>query len=139
MEVEVDTRLGRVRATRGWGGFGVGKLVSPALARSQALGGILQATSYALYEERHLAPGRGYALTGGLEDYRVMGISDVPELEVHFHEHGYDRVPERSVGLGELVTVAPAAAIGNAVFHATGWRPRQLPLRPDRVLKGLRA
>ena len=139
MEVEVDTRLGKVRATRGWGGFGVGRLVSPTLARSQALGGILQATSYALYEERRLAPGRGYALTAGLEDYRILGIGDMPELHVHFHERGYETVPQRSVGLGEIVTVAPAAAIGNAVFHATGWRPHELPLRPDRVLKGLRA
>ena len=139
VEVEIDTRLGKTRATAAWGGFSVGKIVSPVLARNQAMGGILQALSYALYEERRLAPERGYALTAGLEDYRILGIGDVPEMHLHFHEGGYDKVPERSTGLGEIVTVAPAAALGNAVFNATGWRPKALPLRPDRVLQGLSA
>jgi len=137
VEVEVDTRLGKTRATQAWGGFSVGKLVAPEVARSQASGGIVQALSYALYEERRLAPRRGYALTGGLEDYRIMGIGDTPRVHLHFHEAGYDNVPQGSTGIGEIVTVAPAAALGNAVFNATGWRPSQLPLRPDRVLKGL--
>ncbi|MEM6289721.1 MAG: molybdopterin-dependent oxidoreductase [Myxococcota bacterium] len=138
MQVEVDTRLGRTRAVEGWGGIAVGKLVSPTLARSQIAGGILQATSYALYEERRLEPMQGYLLSGGLEDYRVMGLGDAPALNIHVHERGYEKVPQRSTGIGELVTLAPAPAIGNAMFHATGWRPHDLPLRPDRVLKGLR-
>jgi xanthine dehydrogenase YagR molybdenum-binding subunit len=46
-------------------------------------------------------------------------------------------VPGHNVGLGELVTLTPAAAIANAVFHATKWRPNALPIRPDRVLEGL--
>lgn len=139
VEVEVDTRLGRLRVLRAWGGFGVGRIVSPALARSQAQGGIIQGISYALYEERRLDPRRGFLLSGGLEDYRIMGIGDLPEIHVHFDETGYEKIRGRSVGLGELVTLAPAAAIGNAVFHATGWRPHELPLRPDRVLQGVRA
>ncbi len=138
VEIEVDTRLGKTRATQAWGGFGVGKIVSPTLARSQAAGGILQAISYTLYEERRLDPNRGFLLTGGLEDYRVMGIGDVPQLHVHFQEKGYDNIPQRSAGLGEIVTLAPPAAIGNAMFNATGWRPHDLPLHPERVLKGLR-
>lgn len=138
-EVEVDTRLGRVRPTRMWAGFGVGNIVSPTLARSQATGGILQAISYALYEERRLDPKHGFLLSAGLEDYRIMGISDAPPIEVFFAEDGYDRVRGRSVGLAEIVTLAPPAALGNAVFNATGWRPKQLPMRPDRVLKGLEA
>jgi xanthine dehydrogenase YagR molybdenum-binding subunit len=138
VEVEVDTRLGRLRVLRAWGGYGVGRIVSPELARSQAQGGIIQGISYALYEERRLDPRRGFLLTAGLEDYRIMGIGDVGEIHVHFDETGYEKIRGRSVGLGELVTLAPAAAIGNAVFHATGWRPRELPLRPDRVLQGVR-
>lgn len=135
----VDTRLGRVEVERMWGGYGIGKIVSPVLARSQAEGGMIQGLSYALYEERRLDPQSGVLLTGGLEDYRIAGIGDVPELVVHFQEDGYEKVRGRSVGLGELVTVAPAAAIANAVFNATRWRPRQLPIRPDRVLEGVRA
>jgi xanthine dehydrogenase YagR molybdenum-binding subunit len=138
VELEVDTRLGHTKVLRTWGGYGVGRIVSPTLARSQAQGGIIQGISYALYEERRLDPGRGFLLTAGLEDYRIMGIGDVGEIHVHFDETGYEKIRGRSVGLAELVTLAPAAAIGNAMFHATGWRPHELPLRPDRVLQGVR-
>lgn len=138
VELEVDTRLGRTKVLRTWAGFGVGHIVSPELARSQAQGGIIQGISYALYEERRLDPTRGFLLTAGLEDYRIMGIGDVGEIHIHFDETGYEKIRGRSVGLGELVTLAPAAAIGNAMFDATGWRPRELPLRPDRVLQGVR-
>ncbi len=139
MDVEVDTRLGRTRVLRSHTGVAAGTIVTPALARSQTMGGVLQGISYALYEERRLDPRRGIQLSGGLEDYKIIGIGDAPELHVDFIEDGYERVNGRSVGLAELVTLAPAAAIGNAVFHATGWRPRELPLRPDRVMKGVRA
>ncbi len=138
-EIEVDTRLGKTRVVGMWGGYGVGELVSPELARSQVAGGILQGVSYALYEERRVDPAAGYLLTGGLEDYRVLGIGDTPQIEIHFHERGYDKVPQRSVGIGEIVTLAPAPAIGNAMFNATRWRPKDLPLRPDRVLEGIRS
>ncbi|MDC0673234.1 molybdopterin-dependent oxidoreductase [Nannocystis radixulma] len=138
IEVEVDTRLGRIRVLRSHTGVAAGRIVAPALARSQVLGGVIQGIGYALYEERRLDPRSGTLLTAGLEDYRITGIGDIGELDVHFVEDGYERVNGRSVGLAELVTVAPAAAIGNAVAHATGFRPRELPLRPDRVLQGVR-
>ncbi len=138
VELEVDTRLGHTKVLRTWAGYGVGRIVSPELARSQAQGGIIQGISYALYEERRLDPKRGILLSAGLEDYRIMGIGDVGEIHVHFDESGYEKIRGRAVGLGELVTLAPAAAIGNAMFDATGWRPRELPLRPDRVLQGVR-
>ena len=139
-EIEVDTRLGRIKVLKSHTGMAIGKVITPELARSQAQGGVIQGISYALYEERRLDPRTGVQLTGGLEDYRIAGISDCGEqLNVHFVEDGYERVNGRSVGLGELATLAPAASIGNALFHATGWRPTELPLRPDRVLQGVRA
>lgn len=138
-EVEVDTRLGHVRVLETWNGFNVGKIVSPVLARSQACGGVIQALSYTLYEERRLDPNRGFVVTGGLEDYRVAGIGDVGPIHIHFDEDGFDKIPGRSVGLSELTTLAPPAAIANAIFHATGWRPQTMPIRPDRVLKGVKA
>jgi xanthine dehydrogenase YagR molybdenum-binding subunit len=58
---------------------------------------------------------------------------------VHFDEGGFETVPGRSVGIAELATVAVSGAVANAVFHATGWRPMQLPLRADRVLQGVKA
>jgi len=136
-EVEVDTRLGVVRTLRSFHGVAAGRIVAPVLARSQVLGGVAQGISYALYEERRLDPRSGLLLTGGLEDYRIAGISDVGESEVHFVEGGFDNAGGGGVGLAELVTLAPAAAIGNAIFDATGFRPRDLPIRPERVLAGM--
>jgi xanthine dehydrogenase YagR molybdenum-binding subunit len=138
MEVEVDTRLGKVRVTEAWGGYAPGRLVSPVLATGQAMGGMLQGIGYTLYEEARLDPVTGFLLTGGLEDYRLVGIGDIPKMHVHFHQRGYEKVRERSIGIGEIVTLGPPAAIGNAIFNATGWRPKELPIRPDRVLQGVR-
>ena len=56
---------------------------------------------------------------------------------MHFHQEGWDHVPGRGIGLGEVATIAVAAAVGNAVHHATGWRPTERPIRPDRVLDGV--
>lgn len=136
-EVEVDTRLGLVRVLRSFHGVAAGRIVAPALARSQVLGGVAQGVSYALYEERRLDPRSGLLLTGGLEDYCIAGIADVGASEVHFVEEGFANAGGGGVGLAELVTLAPAAAIGNAVFDATGFRPRDLPIRPERVLAGM--
>lgn len=138
-EIEVDTRLGKTRVLRSHTGMAIGKVITPVLARSQVQGAVIQGISYALYEERRLDPRTGVQLTGGLEDYRIAGVGDFGELNVHFVEDGYERVNGRSVGLAELATLAPAASIGNAMFNATGWRPTDIPLRPDRVLQGVRA
>ncbi|GAB4199869.1 MAG: xanthine dehydrogenase family protein molybdopterin-binding subunit [Roseiflexaceae bacterium] len=137
-EVEVDQRFGTVRVLRVWSGVAAGRIVVPPLARSQAYGGIIQGIGYALYEECQRDPATGLVLSANLEDYRLPGIADTPEMEIFFHEGGFEHVCGGSVGLGEITTVAVSAAIGNAVHHATGWRPRSLPLRPDRVLDGLR-
>jgi xanthine dehydrogenase YagR molybdenum-binding subunit len=137
-EVEVDLRYGLIRVPRVWGGFASGRIVAPMLARSQVHGGIIQGLGYALYEERVNDPLTGRLLNTQLSDYTLPGIGDTPEIEVYFHEEGFDYVPGGSVGLAEITTIAVAASIGNAVHHATGWRPRHLPLRPDRVLAGIR-
>lgn len=137
VQVEVDTRLGRVRVLEAWGGFGVGKIVAPKLAESIACGGILQGIGYVLYEQMLLDPRRGDVVTAGLEDYRIMGIGDAPKVNAHFDETGYEKIRGHSVGLAELVTVAAPAAVGNAVFDATGWRPYVMPLTPARVREGL--
>ncbi len=136
-EIEVDTRLGRTKVLRSNMALNVGKIYSPTLARSQCEGGVIQGIGYALHEERRLAPRSGVVLTGGLEDYRIPGIADVGEIDIHFIEEGFDNARGKGVGLGELATLPPAAAIANAVHHATGWRPYEIPLRPDRVLEGV--
>jgi xanthine dehydrogenase YagR molybdenum-binding subunit len=124
--------------TRVWGGLAVGKIAVPALARSQCAASIIQGVGFALYEQRHLDPHSGAVLTASLEDYRIPQLGDSPEITIHFHEGGWDHVPGGGVGLGEVATLGVAASIGNAIRHATGWRPLELPVRPDRVLDGLR-
>jgi xanthine dehydrogenase YagR molybdenum-binding subunit len=136
-EVEVDTRLGGVRVTRVWCGIAAGKIFSARLARSQCEGGVIQGIGYTLFERRHTDPATGVVLTTNLEDYRIPGIADVPEIDVYFHQDGWDHVSGGGVGLAEMSTVGVAASIGNAVFAATGWRPRDLPILPDRVREGL--
>ena len=136
-EVEVDTRTGRTRVLRVHGGIAVGRIHAPVLARSQCEGSIIQGIGLALYEQQVLDPHTGLTLTANLEDYRIPQLGDTPEIDIHFHEEGWDRVPGGGVGLGEVATISPAASVGNAIFNATGWRPLSLPVRPDRLLAGL--
>ena len=136
-EVEVDTLLGRVSVLRFHSGLAVGRLAAPQLARSQAEGSIVQGIGYALYEGRQIDQASGQILTTGLEDYRIPGIADTPDMDIHFDETGFDHVPGGAVGLGEVATVPVAAAIANAVHNATGNRIYEIPMRPDRLLAAL--
>ncbi|MFT4624811.1 MAG: xanthine dehydrogenase YagR molybdenum-binding subunit [Myxococcota bacterium] len=135
--VEVDTRLGGVRVLETWIGIGAGRIRVPPLARSQVEGGVVQGIGYALFEERRVDVGTGRILTLGLEDYKLPGLGDTPPIHVHFEERGFEGALAGGAGLAELCTIPTAGSIANAVAHATGWRPRSLPLRPDRVLAGL--
>jgi len=121
-EVEVDMLLGRVRVLRFHSGLAVGRLAAPQLAHSQAEGSIIQGVGYTLYEGRQIDQASGQILTTGLEDYRIPGIADTPDMDIHFDESGFEHVPGGAVGLGEVATVPVAAAIANAVHNATGSR-----------------
>jgi len=137
IEVEVDSRLGKVTPRQVSYGIAAGRIVVPRLAASQIEGGVIQGLSYALLEDRRLDPRNGRLISRNLEDYRIAGLGDAPEIDIHFEESGFEHVRERILGLSELSTVGIAATLCNAVHHATGWRPRELPLRTERVLKGL--
>jgi xanthine dehydrogenase YagR molybdenum-binding subunit len=134
VEVEVDTLLGHVRVDRVHTGLAVGKLAAPVLAHSQAVGAVIQGIGYALYEGREVDSLTGDVLTAGLEDYRIPGIADTPTVEVHFDEAGFDHVLGGGVGVGEVATIPTAAAIANAIRHAIGVRPTEIPIRADRLL-----
>ncbi|RKS08950.1 xanthine dehydrogenase YagR molybdenum-binding subunit [Nocardiopsis sp. Huas11] len=138
MEVEVDTLLGRVRPTRCWAGIAAGRIYAERLARNQCEGAVVQGVGYALFEERRDDPATGVVLTDNMEDYRIPGMGDVPETEVYFHQEGFEHVRGGGVGLGEVSIVGVAAALGNAVHDAVGVRPLELPIRPDRLIRGLR-
>lgn len=137
-EVEVDTRTGKTRVLSVHGGLAIGTPYAPQLATSQCEGSIIQGIGLALYENQILDPHTGQTLTANLEDYRIPQLGDIPEITIHFHEPGWDHVPGGGVGLGEVATISPAASVANAIFNATGWRPTDAPVRPDRLLEGLR-
>jgi len=137
-EVEVDTLTGTTRVLSVHGGLAIGVPHAPQLAESQCAGSIIQDIGHALYENQILDPHTGLTLTSNLEDYRISQLGDTPEITIHFHEPGWEHVPGGGVGLGEVATISPAASVGNAIFNATGFRPTVLPVRPDRLLEGLR-
>ena len=138
IEVEVDTWLGHVRVLNVATGIAVGKIAAPALARSQAAGSVIQGIGYALYETRETDPKSGHILTSGMEDYRIPGIADMPRLDVHFDEAGFDHVLGGSVGIGEFATVPTSPAIANAIRNAIGVRLTEIPIRPDRIVAALK-
>ena len=138
IEVEVDTWLGHVRVVSAHTGLAIGRLAAPALARSQAAGAVIQGIGYALHEARETDPSTGRVLSAGMEDYRIPGIADMPRLDVHFDEAGFEHVPGGSVGIGEVATVPTSPAIANAVCNATGIRLTELPIRPDRLISALK-
>jgi xanthine dehydrogenase YagR molybdenum-binding subunit len=138
IEVEVDTWLGHVRVLNVHTGIAVGKIAAPALAHSQAAGSVIQGLGYALYEARETDPRTGDILTSGMEDYRIPGIADIPEIDVHFDEGGFDHVLGGSVGIGEVATVPTSPALANAIRNATGIRLTEIPIRPDRLIAALK-
>jgi xanthine dehydrogenase YagR molybdenum-binding subunit len=73
-----------------------------------------------------------------MEDYRIPGIADIPEIDVHFDEGGFDHVLGGSVGIGEVATVPTSPALANAIRNATGIRLTEIPIRPDRLIAALK-
>lgn len=126
-EVEVDRRLGKVRCLSLDMGIGCGRIRVPVIARTQVSGAAIQGVGYALWEERVIDPRNGWTVSRTLDDYRLPGIADTPSIEVLFEEEGQP-VARDGVGLSEVAGVGVPAAVANAVFAATGVRPRRIPI-----------
>ena len=137
MQVEVDTLLGKTQVLRVWQNLAIGRVYYPDMTRSQVYGAVIQGIGYALYEEKLFDKATGHNLTTNLQDYRIPGIGDMPEIEVVFTEGGFDHVKGKGVGMSELATMPIGAAVVNAVFNATGWRPLESPITPERMVAGL--
>ncbi len=134
-EVRVDTGTGEVRVPRLLGVFAAGRIVNPLTARSQLIGGMTMGLSMALLEESVMDREFGDYLNHDLAQYHVAVCADVPSVEAHWIDERDDELnPLGTKGIGEIGIVGTAAAIGNAVHHATGVRIRELPIAPDRVL-----
>ncbi|MFF4457328.1 xanthine dehydrogenase family protein molybdopterin-binding subunit [Streptomyces goshikiensis] len=139
-EVQADTVTGEVRVRRLLGVFAAGHILNPRTARSQLIGGMVMGLGMALTEHSGLDPAFGDFAERDLAAYHVPTNADVPAIEAHWiDEHDKHLNPMGSKGIGEIGIVGTAAAIGNAVCHATGRRLRELPLTPDRVLAALDA
>ncbi|WP_421996442.1 xanthine dehydrogenase family protein molybdopterin-binding subunit [Reyranella sp.] len=137
-EVRVDAELGIVRVTRLVGSVAAGRILNPLTARSQVLGGMVWGMSMALHEETLTDHRFGRPMNHNLAEYHVPAHADVPPIEVSFVDQRDDKVNPLGIkGLGEIGVVGTAAAIANALFHATGHRVRDLPITPDKVLAGL--
>ncbi|QEH38537.1 Xanthine dehydrogenase molybdenum-binding subunit [Aquisphaera giovannonii] len=134
-EVEVDEDFGTVRVTRVVTAIAGGRIINPRTARSQVMGGIVWGIGSALHEASVLDHRFGRFMTHNLADYHVPVQADVEEIEVIFVDERDELVnPLGAKGLGEIGVVGVAAAVANAVHHATGRRVRSLPITLDKLL-----
>ena len=134
-EVKVDEELGIIRVTRIVDAVAAGKILNPKTARSQVMGGVVFGIGMALEEETVMDPLLGRFMTHNLADYHVPVNADVHDIEVIFvDEHDDKANPLGIKGVGEIGIVGTAAAIANAVYHATGVRVRDLPITVDKIL-----
>ncbi|WP_326635466.1 xanthine dehydrogenase family protein molybdopterin-binding subunit [Streptosporangium sp. NBC_01755] len=133
-EVKVDVDSGQVRIERLLGVFAAGRIVNARTARSQFLGGMTMGISMALHEALRMDPRFGDFANHDLATYHIASNADVRGIEAHWiDEHDDELNPVGVKGIGEVGIVGTAAAIANAVFHATGSRQRDLPITLDRV------
>jgi xanthine dehydrogenase YagR molybdenum-binding subunit len=134
-EVRVDPDLGTIRVVRQLGAFAAGRILNAKLARSQYIGGMTMGLGMALFEETRRDDRTGRVMNANLAEYLVPVHADVPGTEALLIEEVDPHVNEIGTkGIGEIGIVGAAAAIANAVFHATGKRIRDLPLTPDKLL-----
>ncbi|UUD65400.1 xanthine dehydrogenase family protein molybdopterin-binding subunit [Pseudomonas seleniipraecipitans] len=135
VEVQVDEQLGTVRVTRVVSAIAAGRVVNPKTARSQILGGVVWGVGMALHEEAMIDHGLGRCMNHNLADYHLPVHADIGDIEVIFVEEEDQIVnPLGSKGVGEIGIVGVAAAVANAVYHATGKRIRELPITLDKLL-----
>ncbi|SDY89206.1 xanthine dehydrogenase YagR molybdenum-binding subunit [Micromonospora pattaloongensis] len=134
-EVRVHAEIGEVRVRRQLGVFAVGRVVNPKTARSQLLGGMTMGLSMALHEQSVFDPRFAQVVTQDLATYHIASNADVGAVEVHWIDEDDPYVnPMGTKGVGEIGIVGAAAAIANAVHHATGVRVRDLPITLDKLL-----
>jgi xanthine dehydrogenase YagR molybdenum-binding subunit len=132
-EATVDIETGIVKVTRILAIQDCGLIVNKLTAEHQALGGVIAAINFALFEDRIIDRVTGQMVNPNMEWYLLAGMSDVPKVEVILNN-----MPERGViGIGEPPTVSTASAIANAVRNATGATIRSLPLHPHKVLAAI--
>ena len=133
-EVHVDEELGVVRLKRLTLAIAAGKILNLKTARSQIIGGAVMGIGAALHEESMLDHTLGRFMNHNFGEYHIPVNADVHEIDVIFVEEDDKANPLGIKGLGEIGIVGTAAAIANAIYHATGKRVRDLPITIDKLL-----
>ncbi|WP_295991844.1 xanthine dehydrogenase family protein molybdopterin-binding subunit [Rugamonas sp.] len=135
VEVHVDPDLGTVRVPRVVGVYDVGRLMNRKTGHSQLMGGIVWGLGMALTEQTELDWNAGRAVNANLADYHVPVNADIGTLDISVLYRPDPHVnPLGARGIGEIGIVGVAAAVANAVYHATGKRLRALPITPDKLI-----
>jgi xanthine dehydrogenase YagR molybdenum-binding subunit len=135
VEVRVHAETREIRVPRIVGAFAAGRIMNTRTARSQLMGGMIWGISSALHEETEIDPRNARYVNDNMADYLVPVCADIAQLDVILVPERDNEVnPAGIKGLGELGNVGTAAAVANAVYHATGIRMRQLPIRLEKLI-----
>ena len=132
-EVKVDEQLGIIRATRIVSAIAAGRILNTKTAHSQILGGVVWGIGMALHEETQIDHKFGRIMNANIAEYHVPVNADVHDIKVIFVDEQDDSNPLGIKGVGEIGIVGVAAAISNAIYHATGKRIRELPITLDKL------
>ena len=136
-EVEVDVETGLTRVLKVWPALCAGRIINPELAKGQVDGAILQGLGYMLLEEIKVEDGR--ILNPAFTDYLVPTIMDLPEIMDPIYVEDYFKYgPMGAKGLAEMALIPMAPAIGNAIKHAVGVGPREVPYPAEKLYMDLR-
>jgi xanthine dehydrogenase YagR molybdenum-binding subunit len=134
VEVKVDEQLGVVRVTRVVSAIAAGRILNTKTARSQILGGVVWGIGMALHEQTLIDHRFGRIMNADFAEYHVPVNADVHDIEVIFVDEPDEQINPMGIkGLGEIGIVGVAAAVANAVYHATGVRVRDLPITLDKL------
>lgn len=136
VEVRVDPDFGTVRVTRVVSAIAAGRIINAKTARSQIIGGVVWGIGQALHEETHCDHRLGRFMNHNLSEYHVSVNADIHDIDVIFVKED-DRIVSRigAKGVGEIGQVGVAAAVCNAIYHATGQRVRSTPMTPEKVMR----
>ena len=136
VEVAIDPDVKTMQVRRALGIYGAGRIVNPRLAASQCIGGMVGGIGMALMEQTVLDPRDGRPVNAHMADYLVPVNLDIATLEAHFVQEHDPHVNALGVkGLGEIALVGMAPALANAIYHATGTRVRNFPIRIEHLLE----
>jgi xanthine dehydrogenase YagR molybdenum-binding subunit len=135
-EVRVDPEFGTVRVTRVVSAIAAGRIINAKTAQSQIIGGVVWGIGQALHEETHCDHRFGRFMNHNLGEYHVSVNADIHDIDVIFVQED-DRIVSRigAKGVGEIGLVGVAAAVSNAIYHATGKRVRSTPITPDKLMR----